>query len=212
MYLQSQFEETRVDVLHELVRAHPLAAFVAVVDGEITVEHMPFLLSAEAAPYGVLRSHIPRGNPVRHALTGELEAVAIFQGPEAYVTPSWYPSKREHGRVVPTWNYAVVHARGCPRIVDDAGWLRDHLTALTDSQESGETSPWKVSDAPEEFTERMIARLVGVEMPIESMTGKWKVSQNRPENDRKGVADGLAQDKGNAEMASLVRRFGGLDS
>ena len=115
MYLQSHFEETRIDVLHELVRAHPLATFVTAMHDAITVNHMPFLISTDGGAYGMLKGHIPRANPVWRALDGNLEAVAVFQGAESYISPSWYPSKHAHGKAVPTWNYAVVHARGRPR-------------------------------------------------------------------------------------------------
>jgi transcriptional regulator len=191
MYVKSQFRETRTEVLHGLARAHPLATFITSVNGEIVVNHMPFVVSTRGGEYGTLKGHLPRENPVWRALDGSLEAVAVFQGPEAYISPSWCPSKQAHGKVVPTWNYAVVHARGRPRVIEDSDWLCAHLNELTDEHESAQVAPWKVSDAPEDFIARMIDHLVGVEMPISSLLGKWKVSQNRPAEDRRGVSAGL---------------------
>lgn len=206
MYLQPQFEEARTDVLQQLIRAHPLATFVTLMGSEIVVNHMPFLIATDVGEFGTLKGHIPRTNPVWSAFHGGQEAVAVFQGPQSYITPSWYPSKCAHGRVVPTWNYAVVHVRGRPRIIEDANWLLAHLTELTDEHEFREAHPWKLSDAPEDFTQQMIARLVGIELPIGSITGKWKVSQNRPIDDRLAVATGLRSrgDDVSRAMADLV--------
>jgi transcriptional regulator len=210
MYLQPAFEERRVEPLHEHIRAHALATFITAVDGEVTVDHMPLLVDPTRGAYGVLHGHMPRENPATRILDGTVEAVAVFLGPDAYITPSWYPAKHAHGRVVPTWNYAVVHARGRPRVVDDADWLLAHLEALTETHESRETLPWKVSDAPAEFTAQMIARLVGIEMPIDALVGKWKMSQNRPRGDRLGVAAGLRArgDERSLAVAELVAERG----
>jgi transcriptional regulator len=201
MYLQPHFKESRTDVMQRLVRAHPLATFVTAANGKIVVNHMPLLLSSESGQFGVLRGHMPRANPVSQAFDGGNEAVAIFQGPEAYVSPSWYPSKHEHGKALPTWNYAVVHAHGCPRVVDDADWVLKHLTDLTNEHEARQLQPWQVSDAPRSFTEQMIKQLVGIEMPIHALVGKWKVSQNRPAGDRLGVAAALREQGGDAALA-----------
>jgi transcriptional regulator len=206
MYLREQFSETRIEVLHGLIRAQPLATFVTIVDGVIAVDHMPCHLHANGGGLGVLRTHMPRANPVVSALGPATEAVAIFHGPQTYVSPSWYASKQEHGRVVPTWNYVVVHARGRPSIIDDTGWLLDHLAALTNEHEARQPKPWRVTDAPPEFTRRMATGLVGVELPVAALSGKWKVSQNRPRADRRGAAEGLrAQgDQRSLEMAELI--------
>lgn len=208
MYLRPHFEETRIEVLHGLIRAHPLATFVAVTRSEIVVNHMPFLIAPDGGEYGTLRGHIPRDNPVWRKFTQDTRAVAVFHGPQCYISPSWYPSKRAHGKVVPTWNYAVAHARGRPQIIEDADWLRSHLNELTDKHESGQAVPWKVSDAPADFVDRMIGNLVGIEMPIASIVGKWKVSQNRPLEDRLAVADALRSrgDEASLAMAALVTR------
>jgi transcriptional regulator len=205
MYLREQFSETRIEVLHGLVRARPLATFVTIVDGALAVDHMPCHLHPESG-LGVLRAHMPRTNAVASALGSGAQAVAIFHGPQTYVSPSWYPSKKEDGRVVPTWNYVVVHARGRPRVVDDTAWLLDHLGALTDEHEARRSEPWRITDAPREFIERMAASLVGIEMPISSLVGKWKVSQNRPLADRLGAAEGLRAlgDECSLEMAEAI--------
>lgn len=206
--MKRAFEETRIDVLHALIRAHPLAAFITNLGSRVAVDHLPLLVVAHEER-GILRGHIPRTNPLARAFAERAEAVAVFQGPDSYITPSWYPSKQAHGRAVPTWNYAVVHARGHPRIVDDAGWVLEHLTALTEEHEARQASPWKVGDAPEDYRDAMIERLVGLEMPIDSIVGRWKVSQNRPLGDRLGVAAGLESrgDDAALAMAGLVRAY-----
>ena len=189
MHIQSQFNESRTSVLRNLILRHPLATFVIHHD-ELLVNHFP-LVVVNAGEHGVLKGHIPRSNGLWEALGNGLEAVAVFQGPEAYVTPSWYPSKHEHGKAVPTWNYAVVHAHGKAKAVHDANWLLTHLNELTDQQEAPQRLPWKVSDAPSDFTEKLVEQIVGIEMPISSIVGKWKVSQNRTQADQLGVAAGL---------------------
>ena len=207
MYQPSHFEETRLDMLHGLIRAHPLAAFVALGDGELIANHIPLLIDASHGPHGTLRGHVARANPLWQRLSAaSAPAIAIFQGPQAYISPSWYPSKHADGKAVPTWNYAVVHAHGEPRIVDDADWLLAHVTALTAQQEAGQALPWTVSDAPRDFIDRMLGAIVGIEMPIARIEGKWKVSQNRPFADRLGVAAGLESraDALSHAMAALV--------
>jgi transcriptional regulator len=209
MYLKSQFEETRIDVLRDLIETHPLGTFIVSVDSEVLVEHMPFLISRDGGKFGTLTGHFPRANRVWEALDGRRQAIIVFHGANSYVTPSWYPSKKEHGRVVPTWNFVVVHARGRPRVIDDRRWLLEHLNALTDAHESNRPGRWALSDAPEAYVGRMVESLVGMAMPVETLIGKWKLSQNRPDADRAGVAAGLASLGGEsaAEMARLVREY-----
>jgi len=201
MHVQKHFEEHRKLVLQELIRRHPLATFVTNQNDEIVINHMPFVLDASKGEYGVLMGHMPRSNLAWKILDGERSAVAVFQGAAQYISPNWYPSKKEHGKVVPTWNYAVVHARGCPRIFDDSDRLMGHLNQLTDEQESVQHSPWKISDAPREYTQAMIERIVGIEIPILSLVGKWKVSQNRQTADQIGVVRGLESQGDDASMA-----------
>jgi transcriptional regulator len=188
MYQPPHFREERVDVLHALIRSHPLATIVTHVDGRLDANHIPMLMDPER---NVLLAHVARGNDLVAGRAGEV--LAVFQGPEAYVTPSWYAAKREHGKVVPTWNYAVVHAHGRLRIIDDVAWLRDQIERLT-----------HVTDAPEPFIQAQMRGIVGLEIEIARLEGKWKVSQNRPEADRAGVVEGLSAD-GVEDMAALVR-------
>lgn len=211
MYLPKHFEETRVDVFHGLVRAHPLGALVTLGAGGLEANHIPFEIDPDPAPFGTLRGHVARANPVWRELSRGGEALAIFQGPSTYVSPSWYPSKQEGGKVVPTWNYAVVHAYGPLRAVDDAAWLRAFVERLTNRHESGRTAPWHVTDAPADYVDKMVTAIVGIELPVTRFVGKWKVSQNRPARDRAGVVAGLQQDGGDAAraMAALVQETGG---
>ena len=208
MYVPKHFEETRVEVLHELMRAHPLSALVTGSAAGFDANHLPLVVHAEPEPYGTLRGHISRANPFWRELTAELPALAIFQGPESFITPSWYPTKRETGKVVPTWNSVVVHAHGVLRAMDDRVWLRAHLEELTHQHEGPRALPWMLTDAPADYIEQMMNAIVGFELRIERLVGKWKVSQNRSAADRTGVIDGLSQEGGEAAavMAKLVDR------
>jgi transcriptional regulator len=201
MYLPKAFEETRTEALHELVRERPFGTLVVATERGLNVDHLPFLIDGEAGPLGVLRGHVARANPVWRTTPRELDAVAIFQGPERYITPSWYPTKHETGKVVPTWNYVVVHAHGALRFVEDRGWLRDHVTRLSDHQEAARKMPWRVSDAPEDFVSNLLEAIVGVEMTIGRLEGKWKLGQNRSERDRQGMIDGLLGEEDEASLA-----------
>jgi transcriptional regulator len=207
MYEVAAFRETRVEVMQALIRAHPLATLVSVVDGIAEANHLPLMIDLDPQPNGSLRGHVARANPLwRQSPQGEV--LAVFQGPQAYVTPSWYPSKREHGRVVPTWNYAVVHARGPLVVHDDRDWLRDLVSRLTDARETGLPRPWGVGDAPADYIERMLEAIVGIEIPVRSIEGKWKVSQNRAQADRDGVAAGL-RERGTPEADAMARLIDG---
>ena len=206
MYVPTHFAETRVEVLHDLVRAHPFGALVVLASNALDANHIPFEIDPEPAPFGTLRGHVARANPVWRDFSPQVDALAIFQGPHSYVSPAWYATKKEHGKVVPTWNYAVVHAHGPIRVIDDRAWLRRFVEQLTHRYEAPRSDPWKVTDAPPDFIDTMLAAIVGIEIPIKRLTGKWKVSQNRPEKDRAGVVDGLTQraDEMSAAMAQLV--------
>ena len=211
MYSPQPFDEPRLEVLHALIKSHPLGTFVILADGELCANHMPFLVDPASGGYGTLRGHVSRANPLWRQFDGAVRALAIFQGPESYITPSWYPSKHEDGKAVPTWNYAVVHAYGEPRAVEDRAWLLAHVTQLTAVHEARQALPWQVSDAPREYIEQMIDRIVGVEMPIAKLQGKWKVSQNRKRPDRIGVAAGLesqATDRSRAMADLVIERAG----
>jgi transcriptional regulator len=203
MYMPAHFEETRTPVMHDLVRAHPLATWVVQGTDGLVVNHIPFLIDAERGPFGTLVGHVARANPIWKQLG---PSVAVFQGPQAYVSPNWYPSKHAQGKVVPTWNYAVVHAHGTPHAIETPDALLQIVTRLTRAHEAGQAAPWAVSDAPAEFIDQLLKAIVGIEMPIERLVGKWKVSQNRGEADRLGTVAGL-RERGDAQslaMAALV--------
>jgi transcriptional regulator len=209
MYIPKHHEEANRDVLHELIRAHPLGTWVTLCDGELIANHVPFLLDAQRGTHGTLLCHVARANPVWQKFSSAQRSIVSFQGADAYITPSWYPTKHAHGKAVPTWNYAVVHAHGMPRAIEDRSWLLSHVSQLTNTNESGQALPWKVTDAPHEYIERMLDMIVGIEIPIDTLIGKWKVSQNRPNADKLGIVAGLTA-RGNtndAAMAALVKRF-----
>lgn len=210
MHVPKHNEETSLSVLHALVRAHPLGAWVTLGDEELIANHIPFLLDDSRGEYGTLVGHVARANRVWRSFSTTVQSVVVFQGPESYITPSWYPSKRAHGKAVPTWNYAVVHAHGLPRAIEDRDWLLRHVTQLVDAHEREQALPWKVSDAPQDYTERLMDAIVGIEIPIAKLVGKWKVSQNRPEPDRLGVVAGLQArgDEPSQAMAALVEKHG----
>ncbi|MBI3715664.1 MAG: FMN-binding negative transcriptional regulator [Betaproteobacteria bacterium] len=205
MYQPAHFKEERVAVLHQLIHENPLGALVSMTAEGLSANHIPFEIVDSPAPYGTLRAHVARANPLWKEAAGK-EVMVIFQGADAYISPSWYPSKKEHGKVVPTWNYAVVHAHGPLKVFDDAEWLRAFVTKLTERHESALPAPWKVSDAPADYIDTMLKAIVGIEVPIGKLVGKWKVSQNRPAADRAGTIAGLGKvDAENARaMASLV--------
>ncbi len=171
--------------------------------GGLEATHLPMLVDVAPAPHGKLVGHVARANPQWKTSSAEVEGLAIFQGPQAYITPSWYATKRETGKVVPTWNYVAIHAYGRLRFVEDADELLGIVTRLTDTQEKSRAAPWAVSDAPPDFVRAQLKGIVGIEMTITKIQGKWKMSQNRNAPDRQGVAEGLAQDGENA-VAGLV--------
>ncbi|AVR96533.1 FMN-binding negative transcriptional regulator [Pseudoduganella armeniaca] len=207
MYSPAAFAEPRLDVQHALMRAHPLGTLIVAAAGAVTADLVPFQLYAADGPRGTLRAHVARANPVWQALCDGAACLVVFQGPQAYVSPGWYATKAQHHKVVPTWNYAVVQVRGTARVVEDAQWLRRQLSDLTAAQEGALPQPWAVTDAPAPFVDGLLAALVGIELAIDSIEGKWKVSQNRVAADRAGVAAGLAE-RGALAMADLVRERG----
>jgi transcriptional regulator len=198
MYLPKHFEQHDPAALAGLMHDHPLATLVSWQDGAPTADHVP--LEFDAATQ-TLRGHVARASPL-WKLAGQ-PVLAVFCGPQAYVSPSWYPSKAETHKVVPTWNYVVVHAHGELRVVDQAPWLHDLVSRLTRHHEAPQTAPWAVSDAPDDFVQTMLRAIVGIEIPVTKLIGKWKMSQNRHEADRSGVARGLAA-SGFEEAAHLV--------
>lgn len=211
MYQPPAFREDRLEVQHALMRAHPLGLLVTAGPGGLLANLIPFLIKPEAGPLGTLQAHMARANAQWRELQAGAECLVVFQGPHDYVTPAWYASKREHGRVVPTWNYATVHVWGRPVVHEDAAWLRPQVEALTRHKESPRADPWAVGDAPEDFLAGQLKGIVGLEVPVARIEGKWKMSQNRPEADRRGVVEGYrAAGEAGAAMAAMVAERNGL--
>ncbi len=205
MYQPPHFREDRLDVQHRLILTHPLGLLISAGPGGLQANHVPFLIDAAASERGTLRVHLARANPQIAELANVTECLVVFQGPQQYISPSLYPTKQETGKVVPTWNYITVHAWGRPQVMDDAGWLRKQIDDLTRHTDAPRAAPWHVSDAPEAFVNAQVKGIVGVEIPIARIEGKWKVSQNRPAIDQAGVVAGLQSEGGDAAiMASAV--------
>lgn len=207
MYTPSAFREDRPGVLRDLIRKHPLATLVTGGRDGLTANLVPFVLLTTAEG-DLLRAHMARANEQFASLREGGEALVIFQGPEAYVSPTWYPSKKEHGKVVPTWNYVVVQAWGKPRVVEDRDWLLEQINMLTTAQEAGRRDPWTVADAPADYIDAQIRGIAGVEIPVSRIEGKWKASQNQPKANRRGVAQGLRESAAD-EMARIVEDCAG---
>ncbi|MBL8492437.1 MAG: FMN-binding negative transcriptional regulator [Rhodocyclaceae bacterium] len=209
MYLPAHFAETRPEILLSVMATHPLAHLVVYGEGGLTADPVPLLHAPDPAPLGRLRGHLARANPLWKAAGEEgVDVLVLFQGPGAYVSPNWYPSKKEDHRAVPTWNYVTVQARGRLRAVREAGWLRSLLAEMTAAHEAGLAEPWRLEEAPADFLERMLAAVVGIEIEVKELTGKWKLSQNQPPANRAGVMAGLER-LGTAEalaVAGLMRR------
>jgi transcriptional regulator len=201
MYVPEAFDETRPAALAALIRDHPLGLLVSGGPAGLLANPVPFRLDPEGGPHGVLRAHLARANPQWRAIAEAPEVLVVFQGPQAYVTPSWYATKRDHGRVVPTWNYMIVPSRGRATLHHNPAWLRRQIDALTAAREAARPEPWAVADAPEPFVAAQLRGIVGVEVAVAALVGKWKLSQNRSAADRAGVAAGLA-----AEGADAVAR------
>lgn len=191
MYLPSHFLESDCAALHRLMQDYPLSTLVTPTAAGLEANHIPLLLSPDEGSHGVLRGHVARANPVWRDLLVENEVLAIFHGPQAYVSPGWYPTKKENGKAVPTWNYAVVHVTGRMRIVDDAQWLRALLGRLTANHEAVMPEPWSLKGAPDDYIDHMIGAVVGMELSISTIVGKWKISQNQLARNAAGVIDGL---------------------
>ena len=201
MYMPKHFVETRAEVLHGLMRDYPFATVVANATDGLVANHLPFEMVD-----GVLHGHVARGNEL--VRMDGAEVLLVFRGPDGYISPNWYQTKHETGREVPTWNYAVVHVHGRLKVVDDAAWLRRLLDTLTDHHEAGQPQPWKVGDAPEDHIEKSLKAIVGLEIAIERLEGKFKLSQNHPARNRAGVVAGLRErdDDGDVELAALMTR------
>jgi transcriptional regulator len=205
MYLPKRFAETRLDVLHTLIGQHPLGTLVTHGLESLAADHIPFEIGAptEAAPFGVLRAHVARANPLWR-LAGT-QVLAIFQGPSAYISASFFAEKAISGKVVPTWNYATVHASGTLTAIEDRAWLLDFVTRLTDHYEAPRDAPWAVADAPASYIDAMLNAIVGIEIPIARLDGKWKINQDDTAADRVQIAAALGTEPAGARMASLMR-------
>ncbi|MDE1994741.1 MAG: FMN-binding negative transcriptional regulator [Rhizobiaceae bacterium] len=213
MYQPPHFREDDLEAQHALIRAHPLGLLITSGDGDINANAIPFHLDAGLSAKGTLQAHVARANKQWQEIRDGAKVLVVFQGADSYVTPSWYATKQETGKVVPTWNYAIVQVRGSARIVDDPAWLRVQIDRLTGEREGSRQHPWAVSDAPADFVGAQIKGIIGIEIEIAEIDGKWKVSQNRPAADQKGVIHGLSEEPTTdaAEMIDLVRRYGKQD-
>ena len=205
MYQPPLHREDRLEVQHALVETHPFGLLISTGPDGLLANGVPFILKREQGPLGMLKAHIARANNQWQNLDGQ-QVLVVFQGPLSYVTPSFYETKKETGKVVPTWNYAMVQARGVAHVHTDPAWLSTQINELTDHQEASRAHPWAVNDAPEQYIQAQMRGIIGIEIPIAAIEGKLKVSQNRSDADRRGVAQGLAEE--NPSMASLVREFG----
>jgi len=201
--------ETRTEVLHHIMVEHPFVTLITPGAAGTDVNHVPLVLDAAAGPHGTLRGHVARANPLWKDLRAGEESIAVFKAADYYVSPSWYPTKRADPRVVPTWNYVVVHAHGVLKVIEDAAWLRAQIEALTNQHEAGRPGRWHVSDAPVEYLELMQRNIVGIELVITRLEGKVKASQNRSAEDRAGVVRGLIME--DREAASAMSRWVPLD-
>lgn len=206
MYLPKHFEVTDIAAMQQLMQTYPLATLVTHNAGQVNANHIPLMSVPECLPLGCLQGHVALGNPLLQDIVENAEVLVIFQGAQNYISPSWYLSKQEHHQVVPTWNYSAVHAYGQLRVIEEIAWLQTHLAAITAQHEAMFPTPWKLSDAPEAYLKKMFKAIVGIEIQITQLQGKWKVSQNRSPIDQQGVIAGL-QASGNMEMAQFVEHY-----
>lgn len=204
MYIPTHFAETRADVLHRIIREHPLGLLARQQDGALDADHIPFELDAAAGAFGTLTAHVARANPLWQRCPTGTPVLVVFRGVTSYISPSWYPSKHETHRQVPTWNYEVVHAHGTLTIRDDERFLRGLVARLTRQHEAAEPRPWKMGDAPPDYIDTMLRSIVGIQVTITALEGKRKLSQNKELRDRQGAADTLAA-RGHDAIAQAMR-------
>ena len=210
MYCPSLFREDRPDVLHAFVRNHPLGLLISHGTSGLLANLLPFELETGSNEREVLKAHIARANPQWRELASQ-PVLVVFRRHDAYVSPSLYASKKETGKVVPTWNYAMVQARGLAKLQDQSQWLADQIKILTAAREASRAEPWAVTDAPRDYIETQLKNIVGIEIEITALEGKWKVSQNQPETNRRSVVAGFSGDEDTREMAELVRTYGNVE-
>jgi transcriptional regulator len=204
MFQPPIFREERIKIMHDMIHEHPFASLVSMQESDIVADHLPLIIHPELSTHGTLRGHVARGNPIGRKLDEDIEVLVMFRGPQHYITPSWYPSKKEHGKVVPTWNYIMVHARGKIKIHQDTDWILSHLTELTHRNENGRKEPWKVSDAPSDFIKRQLRSIIGIEIKITSLQGTWKTSQNKKLEDNMSVSEGLNKELSDAAKTMAI--------
>lgn len=203
MYLPPHFAVTDSETLHQLIRAYPLGALITHGEGGLDANHLPFEFDAGEGEHGVLRAHVARNNPLWQEVKDGDEVLVIFKAADGYISPSWYPGKQEHHKLVPTWNYSVVHAHGRIQIRDDARFVRRLLANLTRHHEAGEPTPWKMADAPRDYLEAMVQAVIGIEIEITGLVGKFKLGQNKGAADRLGAANAL-QERGQSALAEAM--------
>lgn len=213
MYLPKYHELTDVDAMRMHIERYPLGSWVCLGNADLIANHIPFLYEKAQRENGRLIGHVSRGNPVWRDLKEGAPSVVMFLGPQSYITPTWYPGKMAHGKVVPTWNYATVHVHGVARAILDDEWKMNMLHRLTDAQESSRPSPWKVTDAPSDYVQKLLHGIVGIEIEISRMEGRLKVSQDESIEDRYGSVEGLLheQDSQAHEMAKLIHQQIGIE-
>jgi transcriptional regulator len=202
MYVPAHFEENRPEVLHQLIADQPFGTLVTAGPNGLDANHLPFEFTAGEGPLGTLRAHVARANPVWQEVAETPDTLVIFQGPAAYISPTWYPSKHETHRQVPTYNYMVVHAHGKIVVHEDEAFLRGLVARLTRTMEANEPKPWKMGDAPADYISQMLGAIVGIEIEVMRLVGKWKLSQNKEARDRRGAAEGLLA--GGSEVQEAV--------
>jgi transcriptional regulator len=205
MYLPKHFEDNDTTRLHAYIEAHPLALLITTGSGGVLANPLPFLMQPERGEHGTLMAHVARANPLWRELPAGSEALVVFQGAQAYVSPNYYPSKKEHGKVVPTWNYTCVQARGVLQVHDDRDGVHRVVTALTARHEANQTKPWGLGDAPPDYIEQMLKQIIAIELPVQSLVGKFKFSQNRGAADRAGVEAGFNAQGQALAAAEMVR-------
>jgi transcriptional regulator len=202
MYVPAHFEENRPEVLLQLIVDQPFGTLVTTGPNGLDANHLPFEFTAGEGPLGTLRAHVARANPVWQEVAENPDTLVIFQGPAAYISPTWYPSKHETHRQVPTYNYMVVHAHGKIVVHEEEAFLRGLVARLTRTMEANEPKPWKMGDAPADYISQMLGAIVGIEIEVTRLVGKWKLSQNKEARDRRGAAEGLLA--GGSEVQEAV--------
>jgi transcriptional regulator len=204
MYIPPHFAETRPEVLHRIIREHPLGMLVRMQEGALDADHIPFEFDPATGALGTLTAHVARANTLWQRCPTGTPVLVVFRGAASYISPNWYPSKHETHRQVPTWNYEVVHAHGTLTVRDDERFLRGLVARLTRHHEAAEPRPWKMGDAPPDYIDTMLSHIVGIEVAITSLVGKSKLSQNKEPRDRQGAADTLAV-RGHEDLAQAMR-------